>query len=152
MKSVPQSSILKAEKLVFINDNCLFVALTSMEPLRMFTHFYAALLLTKTCFCKTRNIFFFSSTRRRLTKLLTVSESSIKLKFRSDLKLFVIFLISAVYLQTKTFWWKRNCAIPSKLNITLAKAVLEGPYKVLQGSWKGATFKRPVQFLKAVQF
>ena len=81
----------------------LFVALTSMEPLRMFTHFYAALLLIKTCFCKTRNVFFFSSTRRRLTKLLTVSESSIKLKFRSDLKLFVIFLISAVICKQKLF-------------------------------------------------
>ena len=34
----------------------------------------------------------------------------------------------------------------------LFKTILWNPYKVLQGSWKGAIFKRPVQFSKAAEF
>ena len=36
--------------------------------------------------------------------------------------------------------------------ITLAKTILESPYKIQQGSWEGAIFKRPVKFLKTIQF
>ena len=32
------------------------------------------------------------------------------------------------------------------------KALLDSSYKVEQGSWKRPTFKRPIQFLKAVQY
>ena len=66
--------------------------------------------------------FFISSSRRIFTKLLSVSESSIKTKFRSRWTLFLILLTSAViyfssYLQTKTSVWKQYCAISSKLQM-----------------------------------
>lgn len=34
----------------------------------------------------------------------------------------------------------------------LAKTILERPNKVLEGSWKRVMFKKPVKFLKTVQF
>ena len=47
----------------------------------------------------------------------------------------------------------RLCSIfKTKNAITLAKTVLESPSKLLQDLWKGVTFKRLVQFSKAVQF
>ena len=45
--------------------------------------------------------FFILSTTHIFTKLLTVSESSIKIEVRSDLTLFVILLISAVICKQK---------------------------------------------------
>ena len=45
--------------------------------------------------------FFILSTRHIFTKLVTVSESSIKIEVRSDLALFVILLISAVICKQK---------------------------------------------------
>ena len=36
--------------------------------------------------------------------------------------------------------------------VTLAKTILESPYKIQQGSWEGAIFKRPVKFPKTIQF
>ena len=63
-------------------------------------NFYAASFSMKTCFYETSYIFI-SSTRRIFTKLLAVSESSIKMKVRSHWTLFVILLTSAVICKQK---------------------------------------------------
>ena len=98
-------------------------------------------------------ILFISTTRRIFTKLLDVSESSIKIKVRSDQTLFVILLTLAVIYKQRLL--DRNEIVQylhnSKL-ITLAKIILESLYKVLQDSWKGVILKKTIKVPKAVQF
>ena len=62
-----------------------------MECLNVFTLFYAASFLIKRVFMKLA-MFFTSSARRIFIKLLSVSESSEKLKVRSHYALFLILL------------------------------------------------------------
>ena len=60
----------------------------------------------------------------------------VSLFHRSHWTLVVNFDYFISYLQTKTFAWKRDCPISLKLqNVTImVKAILERPYKALQGS------------------
>ena len=77
-----------------------------MECLNVFTLFYAASFLIKRVFMKLA-MFFTSSARRIFIKLLSVSESSEKLKVST----FLNFAFS------KTFAYKRVCVITSKLQM-----------------------------------
>ena len=60
--------------------------------------------------------FLISRTRRIFTKLLCVSESSIKIKVKVTLDTFHGFAYFSNYLQ-KTSVWKQDCAISSKLQM-----------------------------------
>ena len=61
---------------------------------------------------------FISNNRRIFTKVLTVSESSIKiLRLMSHMDIFCNFSYFIIYLQTKSFALKRDCAISSKLQM-----------------------------------
>ena len=138
------------------SDNCQFIVLIRMEHFHMFRHFYAALFsLIKRVFIKIAT-FFISSTRLIFAKLSSASETSRKKKkIRSHMTLFKILQL---LFADKDFWMEMRLFNIFKTSnaITLAKTVLEKPYKVLQGSWKGVLnkkiFKRLVQFSKAVQF
>ena len=66
--------------------------------------------------------FFISTTKFIFTKLLNVSER----------------------LKIKRFW----NIFKTENTITLSKTILERPYEDLQGSWKGAIFKGPIQMSK----
>ena len=96
----------------------------------MFAHFMSP-VLNKNVFFMKLAMLFISTTRRIFTKLLDVSESSIKIKVRSDQTLFVILLTSAVICNQRLL--DRNEIVQylhnSKL-ITLAKIILESLYKV----------------------
>ena len=66
-----------------------------MRRFRMFTHIYAASFTMKTCFNESSNVFL-SQALEAFSKRLAFSESSIKLKVRSNGTLFVILLTSPV--------------------------------------------------------
>ena len=80
---------------------------------------------------------FILNTRRAFTKLLAISETSIKIRVRLIGTLFVIFLTSAVICKegllhgNEIVQYLQNCK-----TITLAKTILESLHKVLQGSRK----------------
>ena len=113
----------------------------------MFTHFYVALFFKKKCFMKLAT-FFISSTKRIFTKLLSVSESSVKVKVGSHWAHFLILLTSAVICKQQIYMEMRLCNIFKTANsITLNKTISESLCEELQGLWK-----RPVQFPKNVQF
>ena len=96
-------------------------------------HILCSPILKKNVFFMKLAILFISTTRCIFTKLLDVSESSIKIKVRSDQTLFVILLTLAVICKQRLL--DRNEIVQylhnSKL-ITLAKIILESLYKVLQ--------------------
>ena len=92
----------------------------------MLWHFYAASCWIKTCFYKIGKL-----------KLLETSESSIKIKIRLDRTLFLNRLLQQLLLNKDFYKETRLCNIfQSPNDKTLAKAILEIFYKVLQGSWK----------------
>ena len=68
--------------------------LTSNKRFHTFLHFYAALFSIKACFYE--SVFFISATRRNFRKLLSVSESSIKVKVRLHWTLLLTLLTSVV--------------------------------------------------------
>ena len=100
----------------------------------MFRHFYAALFsLIKRVFIKIAT-FIISSTRLIFAKLSSASETSRKKKkIRSHMTLFKILQL---LFADKDFWMEMRLFNIFKTSnaITLAKTVLEKPYKVLQGS------------------
>ena len=71
-----------------------------------------------------------SRSRRILTKLLAISGSSIKIKVKTCNTFRNVAYFSS-YLQTKSFTWKRDCVISSKLqmlqrwSITFSKALIK---------------------------
>ena len=98
-------------------------------------------------------IFFISSSRRSFRKLLSVSECSIKIKIRSHRALFLILLTSAIFYKQRLLYGNGIVQYLQNCNATtLTKTILERAYEDLQGSRKGAIFKQPIQFSKAIQF
>ena len=96
------------------NGKCQFVALISIKSFRMFTYFLYNLVFNKELrvFMKLAT-FFVSSTKCVFTKLLAVTERSIKIKVTS-----ITYHNFAYFsLQTKTFAQGFDCAISLKLRI-----------------------------------
>ena len=80
--------------------------------------------------------FCISSTRRISTKLLAISESSTKINIRLHLTLTVILFTSAVICKQRLLHGNEisQYLVITANAITLAKTILESPYKVLQDS------------------
>ena len=58
------------------------------------------------------------------------------------------------YLHLKSFAWKRDCVISSKLKscYRVQKAILKSSYRVPQVVSKWKTLKQPVYFLRFIEF
>ena len=89
------------------NGNCQFVTLINMECLRVFSHFYAASSSVKMCFYETSNVFLSQILNAFSKKLLSASESSIKIMVRAHWGLFVILLTSAIICKQRLLHGKK---------------------------------------------
>ena len=58
------------------------------------------------------------------------------------------------YLHLKSFAWKRDCPISSKLQTSRGspRSILQSSYRVLQVKSKWKTLKQPAYFLRAIEF
>ena len=129
----------------------LFYVIISTKIFHLFMHFYAASFSIKKCFLKNDNVSYLENYTHFLK-----TESSIKIcHIAHTFHNFAYFRLKFVICkQNKDFCMEtRSCNHFKIANaVTLDKAILEIPYKVLQGLWKEVIFKRVAQFSKAIQF
>ena len=92
------------------NDNCQFVVLICMKRFCIFMHFYLATLSIKTCFHETSNVYL-----ENFRKTVSYIWKFIKNKCDVILDFFHNLSYVSNYFQTKTFAWKRDCAILPRL-------------------------------------